>query len=196
MKLYSPSDIAGVLDVKVSTVRKYSIMLEKAGYEFQKNNRGQRYYADDDVITLRKLVTLKDSGMTLDESVKGVVLWHKGNESTGTDITPHQIDIYDTTGQDNNAITSDDVQELKQLLYKQSEMMQGFSEKMDMQQEQIQKQQEQLQQQQDYIDKKIKERDKLLTHSLNELLETRKQIASSEQEERKKKSFWSRLFNI
>lgn len=70
MKLYSPSDLAGVLNVKVSTVTKYSIMLEKAGCEFQK-----RYYSGDDVIALRKLVTFKDNGMTLIESVEGVVLW-------------------------------------------------------------------------------------------------------------------------
>lgn len=193
MKLYSPSDIASVLDVKVSTVRKYSIMLEKAGYEFQKNNRGQRYYADNDVITLRKLVTLKDSGMTLDESVNGVVLWHNGNESNGTDITPHQTDIHNTAEQDSNVITSGDMQELKQLLYKQSEMMQGFSKKMDMQQEQIQKQQEQLQQQQEYIDNRMQERDKALMQSMNEIMESKKQIAVTEQQE-EKRGFWSRLF--
>jgi len=32
------------------------------------------------------LVMLKDRGITLDESVKGVVLWYNRNESTGTDI--------------------------------------------------------------------------------------------------------------
>jgi|SRR5699024_4477158 len=95
MKLYSPSDIAGVLDVKVSIVRKYSIMLEKAGYEFQKNSRKQRFYTDDDVIALRKLVTFKDNGMALGESVNGVVLWHNGSESSDTDVTPYQTGIYD-----------------------------------------------------------------------------------------------------
>jgi len=53
-------------------------------------------------------VTLKDSGMMLDESVKGVVLWYNRNESTGTDIAPFQTDIHDTIKQDSNAITNND----------------------------------------------------------------------------------------
>jgi len=64
----------------------------------------KRYYSGDDVIALHKLVTFKDNGMTLIESVEGIVLWHNSNKSPETDIAPHQTDMHDITEQDSNAL--------------------------------------------------------------------------------------------
>ena len=43
------SDIATKLDIAKDTLRAYSLELERAGYEFKRNNRNQRDYSDYDV---------------------------------------------------------------------------------------------------------------------------------------------------
>ena len=52
---------------------------------------------------------------------------------------------------------------------------------------------ERLDEQQTYIDDSLKERDKLLMQSINELMESKRQAAAEKEEE--KKGFFSRIFN-
>lgn len=167
MKVYNPGDVADLLKCKTATLRKYSVLLENAGYTFQKNSRKQRYYTDGDIITLRKLITLKDNGMTLDESVEGVMLWHSGNESEQEGIAPYQTETHN--GIQNNA---DDIQELKDMIHKQNELIETLSSRLDQQ------------------DKRMEERDQALMESINQSMETQKQLAAAED----KPGFFKRLF--
>ena len=173
MKVYSASDITSLLDIKDSTLRKYCLMLEDKGYEFQKNNRDHRFFRDDDIITLRKFITLKDNGMSLNESAEGVVLWHKGNEEEVTDITVSQTDTHDVIERYNNDMT-----EMKDMMRQQNEMINKLNDKID--------------RQQDYIEQSIKKRDEQLMLAINEMQESKKEIAA-ERENQQKKGFWSRL---
>lgn len=184
MKVYSPGEIADLLKIKDSTLRKYSLLLEDFGYEFQKNSRNQRYYTDEDIITLRKLITMKDNGMTLDESAKGVVMWHKGNEVKQTDIALSQTDTHNVIIRDDS-----DIQELKTVLHKQIQLIQIQNESIEELKKMIQSLDKKVSDQQEYIGKSMKERDQALMQVMNEMLENRKLIA-----EEKKKGFWSRLF--
>ena len=78
MAFHAPEDIATVLNIKPSTLRKYSLLLEQSGYSFKKNAQGHRWYSDTDLMALRKFITLKDSsGMTLEDSADAVFLWSK-----------------------------------------------------------------------------------------------------------------------
>jgi DNA-binding transcriptional MerR regulator len=166
--IYSPSDVSDLLKVKESTLRKYSLLLEKYNYQFQKNDRQQRWYTDNDVIVLRKIVTLKDNAdMTLEKAVESVVLWSKGGEETlpSTDINP-DLKRY------NKGIA-----ELKQMIQEQNE--------------QILKLGEVITKQNEFIMSKLQERDQELIKGLRELQETKKLIAADQEG---KKSFWQRLF--
>lgn len=155
MKVYSPSDIADVLQVKESTLRKYSLLLEKQGYSFQRNNQNQRWYSDNDVIVLRKLVTLKNNGdMSLEDCAKAVFLWSKEG-----DETLPSTDIHSDMERHNNDIT-----ELKNTV---SHLM-GIIER----QEEIIK--EQFKQQQEYLDSKLNKRDEVLIQALRESQEIKK----------------------
>jgi len=171
VKVYSPSEISDALQIKESTLRKYCLLLEERGYEFTKNARGQRFYYDSDVITLRKFVTLKDNGMTLEESAEGVVLWHKGNDSEETSIAPISTDMQNVMER-----YVSDMTEMKGMIHKQNEIIMNLSDKIDKQQE--------------YINTNLAERDQKLMKALEDNIETQKQIAS----ENEKKGFWKRLF--
>lgn len=84
MTFHAPEDIATVLNIKPSTLRKYSLLLEQSGYLFKKNAQGHRWYTDTDLLALRKFITLKDSsGMTLEDSAEAVFLWSKTENVAG-----------------------------------------------------------------------------------------------------------------
>lgn len=54
-----------------STLRKYSDVLEREGYDVRKNSRGGREYSDFDVVLIEQLVELsKQCGMTLEKAAK------------------------------------------------------------------------------------------------------------------------------
>lgn len=167
MKVYSPAEVAAILNIKQPTLRKYSIMLEERGYKIERNSQNHRYYTDKDIITLRRVITGKDSGITLDKVIDNVVNLGKDNTYTN-DIN--------NVEQPNNS----DIQELKEVVYKQNEVIKEFSERLD--------------QQQEYIENSLKERDRLLMQSMNGLLESKKQITAAEEKTEKKKGFFSRLF--
>jgi|SRR5699024_7771339 len=176
MKVYSASDITALLDIKESTLRKYCLMLEDKGYEFQKNKRNHRFFRDVDIISLRKFITLKDNGMSLGESAEGIVMWHKGNEEEVTDITLRDTDTYDGVERYNNDIT-----DMKEIMRQQSEMINRLNDKVDKQQE--------------YIEQLIKKKDEQLMLAINGSQASKKEFTTERKDEQKKKGFWQRLFN-
>ena len=54
-KEYSTKDIANMVDIAESTVRKYAQALEKAGYRFRKTENGSRIYTDNDVFVFKEV---------------------------------------------------------------------------------------------------------------------------------------------
>lgn len=163
MKVYSPSEVAELLKIKIPTLRKYSIMLEEQGYEIERNSQNHRYYQDKDIITLRRLMRASKNGITLSKAVKNIVSLEEGNISTN-----------DTNNTD--TLNNSDIKELKEMVHKQNELIQELSNNLDRQKQ--------------YINDRLKERDQALMKVLNESMETRKQLASSEE----RKGFFSRLF--
>ncbi|PHE89531.1 DNA-binding protein, partial [Bacillus pseudomycoides] len=57
--VYISKDVATMLKIQESTLRKYCILLEEQGFHFHKNEHGHRGFMDNDVITLRKLIEIK-----------------------------------------------------------------------------------------------------------------------------------------
>src|SRR5690606_25044153 len=110
--------------------------------------------------------------VTLEESINNVVSIDKHS------TYPNAINNVDSS---NRSDIQDDIQELKEIVLKQNELIKVLTDKMD--------------QQQEYIKNSLNERDKILMRTINELLENRKQIAAAHEEEKeKKKGFFARLF--
>lgn len=84
MPYHAPEDVAAVLKIKPSTLRKYALLLQNSGYTYQKNSQGHRWYSDTDIAVLRKLITLKDStDMNLEASAEAAFLW-----ANSSDVAP------------------------------------------------------------------------------------------------------------
>ncbi|TKH09732.1 DUF3967 domain-containing protein [Bacillus wiedmannii] len=72
--VYTATEVYSRLGVSGSTLRKYSDVLEREGYEVRKNSRGRREYTEFDVVLLQHLVELsKEDGMTLKKAAKLIV---------------------------------------------------------------------------------------------------------------------------
>lgn len=178
---YNSSDMAAMVDVQESTVRKYCNMLEKAGYTFIRNDFNHRVFRNEDVMAFRRLIEIKKHpDMSLIQACNAVVSWVKEKEQ-GMDVASG--DMHDT-----GEINGEDRYE---------ELVREFSEFKE-QQEQFNKELiDQLKKQHQYIEDSISKRDRTLMEALRETQETKKLIATSqEEEEQNKKGFFARLFNL
>jgi parvulin-like peptidyl-prolyl isomerase len=175
--IYTSSDMATLLKIQESTLRKYCIMLEETGYKFHKNELGHRGFLNNDVIALKRLLEIKKHpDMTLKQACNAVTIWAK--ESNVTDHNTTDIAKRDEHKESYNTL-------LHQFKDFQEQQMQFNQELLN-----------QLKQQQEFIETSLKERDQKLTEALRETLETKKMIAAAaEQQQQKNSSFWQRLFN-
>lgn len=173
--IMSPNDVSTVLQIKESTLRKYSLLLENVGYKFQRNNQNQRWYTDTDIVALKKLITLKNStDMNLKDCAEAVLMWSKNHDVTQPLTVPDNA----------TERRKDDIEELKELVNKQSDLIKELLTRMD--------------QQQKYIDEKLEQRDTRLMESIRESQEVKQQLlqlaASREEEDKKPKKGWFNWF--
>ena len=95
--LYSPSEVCEQIKVKDSTLRKYVIILEGAGYKFSRNKKGHRQYTDKDIIILKRFIAAsQEPGIRLETAAEQIVSTVKNINATGpntTDIAAHTPDI-------------------------------------------------------------------------------------------------------
>jgi DNA-binding transcriptional MerR regulator len=172
--IMSPGDVATLLGLKESTLRKYALILKDAGYHFQVNGKGQRWYYNRDVIAFKKLIEIKHNpDMTLEQSAKAVVSHFGQSDMSQPITTENQIaERYD-----------DDMKELKDVVNQQNVLLQELMKKMD--------------QQQKYIDEKLEQRDRKMMESIRESQEVKQQLLqiAAAKEEEKKKGFFARLFS-
>lgn len=94
--IYTSSEVYSRLGVSGSTLRKYSDVLEREGYDVRKNSRGRREYSEFDVVLIEQLVELsKQDGMTLEKAAKMIAkqfgIANKKEESQDTDPVPYQM---------------------------------------------------------------------------------------------------------
>ena len=161
--MYDTEMVSKVLGVQSSTIRKYCALMQKYGYEFNKNSVGHRVFYKKDILIIKEIVELKNSGsLTLTDAVQTIL----------------NLDIADIT----------DIESMPSLSYEK--ILKEFEEFKNQQMEFNKKLLEQLEKQEDYIKNSINERDLKLIAAIKESIETRKQIA--EEKRKSWWQFWRR----
>jgi DNA-binding transcriptional MerR regulator len=155
--IHDTSSVSKMLGVQESTLRKYCALMQKKGYQFQKNTVGHRVFYEADIDVFKEIIELKNSSsMTLDESVEKIL----NPDIVGTsDITPIE------------AVSDIDYKNLLGEFSSFKQEQQRFNAELL----------KQLQSQQDYIKNSIEERDRKLMLALKESQEARREIASANQ---------------
>ena len=161
--MYDTEMVSKILGVQSSTIRKYCALMQKYGYEFNKNSVGHRVFYTKDISIIKEIVELKNSGsLTLTDAVRTIL----------------NLDIADIT----------DIESMPSLSYEK--ILKEFEEFKNQQMEFNKKLLEQLEKQEDHIKNSINERDIKLMAAIKESLETRKQIA--EEKRKSWWRFWRR----
>lgn len=156
--LMTAGDVCTLLSIKESTLRKYALILQDAGYHFHTNGKGQRGYYDKDVTVLRRFLEIKKSpDMTLEQSANAVLSW----------VEQSNISVRVIEKDEEKERYNDDIKELKELVTKQNELIKDLVTRMD--------------QQQHYIDERLNKRDELLMESLRQSEETKQLLLAAQE---------------
>ena len=167
---YWGSEVAKNLGIGSSTLRKYCLALEEAGYPFERGNNNSRIFYHTDVATIERLVTaMNKKNVTLEQAINLAMTSVEGNE-----IATVAIDSVADTEQ--IKALSERIERLEQLnleliqrLDQQSKLLQETDAQRIIREEQ---------------------RDVQLMQVLREIQDSKRLIAASEQ----RKSLWGRLF--
>ncbi|AMR06556.1 DUF3967 domain-containing protein [Bacillus thuringiensis] len=167
---YWGSEVAKNLGIGSSTLRKYCLALEEAGYPFERGNNNSRIFYHKDVATIERLVTaMNKKNVTLEQAINLAMVSVEENEiatvvTDGVADTEHIKVLTERIGRLEQLNL-----ELIQRLDQQSKSLQEMDDKRIIREEQ---------------------RDIQLMQVLREIQDSKRLIAASEQ----KKSLWSRLF--
>lgn len=73
LKSYWAKDIAELLDISTSNLRRWSIDLENGGYRFYRDEHNRRAYLEKDIMPLKKLKEFLSNNMSKVDAIKAVV---------------------------------------------------------------------------------------------------------------------------
>ncbi len=177
---YFAKDVAAELEVTTSTLRRWSIELEKAGYKFERNEKDQRIYYDRDFKAFRELKKLISNNVVLVDAINAVVSMDV--EGLNASQTPS---VY----REETRLTRQFLEEILDEKINKA-IHQAFEEGRQQGQKEIKEMMKK-------IEKRSEERDDNLIsviRSIQEEKEEVKQLIAASQEQAKK-TFWQRLFS-
>jgi DNA-binding transcriptional MerR regulator len=139
-RAYEARHIAELLEIGDSTLRKWCLALEKQGYTFVKDNKGNRLFTDHDIIALRTLKTFTHGRkMTIENGASAVVLQFTGANLAGTAIAPQREEERPNERYDE---LKDELLDLKgyiikqtEVIKQQNEMIQKLAERLELQEQ-------------------------------------------------------------
>jgi DNA-binding transcriptional MerR regulator len=171
-------EVAIQLEINPNTLRRWSIELEKYGYEFTRNEKDQRIYYDRDLVALTDFQKILHRTQSLENAAKVVVKRVQDQENA-----EKMLSVIEDNSPPSPPIT-DFHEEVSTLSGQVTKLVAEIADLKEF-----------IQQQQTYIHKRLEERDRKLMESLRQSQEERQallQIAAVQEE--KKKGFFSRLF--
>lgn len=108
-------EVAENLGISESTLRKYCLILERAGYKFLRGDNNRRAFRKKDVEVLKQFKTLADQGKKLDEAAVTLVATLDQQEETAVSV----VSLADT----NKTMQIEKVKEVIKPILEQNEML-------------------------------------------------------------------------
>jgi len=165
-KSYWAKDIAELLDITTSNLRRWSIDLENEGYCFYRDEHNRRAYLEKDIMPLKKLKEFLSNNMSKNDAIKAVVSMFP-QDNNGVFTIPVNEDELRLSKRELKEIVQEAVKEAVD--EEREAMFQAFERKMS---------------------DTLEQRDRLLTHHLQTTLEERRLEIAASQEKKKWWEFW------
>ncbi|ASL62789.1 MULTISPECIES: DUF3967 domain-containing protein [Bacillus] len=188
--LYTANEVYSRLGVSGSTLRKYSDVLEREGYEVKKNSRGRREYTEFDVVLIEKLVELsKQDGMTLEKAAKMIVkqfgIANKKEESQEEDKLPSHIQFQ--LQQQYSAM----VEEIKKVQQANLiEMEKRLGDRIDQRNKLIEGDMKNRKEREERIEKRLEQRDENLMRVIREIQDVKRTLEEVAVANAQKNPWW------
>lgn len=187
--VYTANEVYSRLGVSGSTLRKYSDVLEREGYEVRKNSRGRREYTEFDVVLLQHLVELsKEDGMTLEKAAKLIVkeygIANKKEEMKEANPMPYHVQ-YQLHEQYSAMVAELNRVQQAHLL----EMEKRLSDRIDQRNTLIEEDMKDRKEREERIEKRLEQRDENLMRMIREIQEA-KRIMEEVASAKEKKLWW------
>ncbi|TPG65779.1 DUF3967 domain-containing protein (plasmid) [Brevibacillus laterosporus] len=171
-RTYWANDVAELLGISTSALRKWSLRLEGQGYCIIRDENDRRAYRERDLIAFRTMKDFLDKKMSMENASKAVYTMY--SSQLGTDEV--QTSVLHTNRGSNERLL-----EIENKFIEYMEQQKAFNQALL----------DQLQKRDEYIENALKLRDERLMQSLNEIMETKKLIAVAQEQPKKKwYQFW------
>jgi len=166
---YFAKDVAAELEITTSTLRRWSIELEKAGYSFERNEKDQRIYYEWDFKAFRELKKLLANSVLFTDAIKAVISMDLEDKNASLTPSVFKQELRLSKSELQEIVH----QEVKRAIEEEREvMLKAFEYK---------------------LENLMETRDRLLVKELqNSLEEKRLEIAATKQE---KKAWWKKWLN-
>jgi DNA-binding transcriptional MerR regulator len=176
-KTYSGREVAEILGIGASTLRKWSMLLEQHGYWFLRDSQNRREYRQMDVAVLQRFYRLTKDQLYPQEEAAHIIASHQLPEpvrmETAAALAPRI--------QTHNNVLEEKLHALAVHVQQQDAAHQALLERMEKQEA--------------YIRSNLKERDRRLTKAMNDIMDAKIQLSRMKDEQRKT-SIWQKLFRL
>ncbi|MDC0762988.1 hypothetical protein POF51_19915 [Brevibacillus sp. AG] len=185
-RTYSGRDVAGLLGIGASTLRKWSMLLEQHGYWFLRDSQNRREYRQVDITCLQRFYSLtKDQLIPQDEAARMVATQSSpepARKETAVAVAFPPVSSYPALNH-TAALEELDVK------------LHALASHVQQQDAAYLALLARVEKQETYITKNLKERDRRLTKAMNDIMDAKIELAKIRDAERKT-SIWQKLFRI
>lgn len=162
---YYSKDVANELGITTSTLRRWSIELEKEGYIFHRNEKEQRIYYERDFKAFRELKKLLSNSVPFTDAIKAIASTDFENKNAGQTPSVYSEMIRLSKRELEEIVT-------KAIEKEHEKMIKVFEEK---------------------LNDTIEMRDRMLMQQLKKSLEENRKLIEDPQH-KKSESWWQKLF--
>ncbi|MED1780634.1 hypothetical protein P4V43_02210 [Brevibacillus fortis] len=184
-RTYSGRDVAGLLGIGASTLRKWSMLLEQHGYWFLRDSQNRREYRQVDITCLQRFYSLtKDQLIPQDEAARMVATQSSpepARKETAVAVAFPPVSSH-------LALNHSAIEELDEKLH----VLASHVQQQDVAYLALLAR---VEKQETYITNNLKERDRRLTKAMNDIMDAKIELAKIRDAERKT-SIWQKLFRM
>ncbi|TGV17707.1 hypothetical protein EN829_047785 [Mesorhizobium sp. M00.F.Ca.ET.186.01.1.1] len=186
-RTYSGREVAEMLGIGASTLRKWSMLLEQHGYWFLRDSQNRREYRQLDVSCMQRFYRLtKDQLIPQEEAAQMIV------SQTKVETTRNETAVAIALAPVTHPAANEDALEALEAI---DEKLHALALHVKQQDENQQALLARLEKQEAYIRTSLKERDRRLTKAMSDIMDTKMQLAKMQDAERKT-SIWHKLFRL
>ncbi|GAB1530473.1 MULTISPECIES: hypothetical protein [Brevibacillus] len=187
-RTYSGRDVAGLLGIGASTLRKWSMLLEQHGYWFLRDSQNRREYRQADITCLQRFYSLtKDQLIPQDEAARMV--------ATQSSPEPARKETAVAVAFPPAPVSAHPALNHTVVLEELDEKLHALASHVQQQDASYLALLARVEKQEAYITNNLKERDRRLTKAMNDIMDAKIELAKIKDASRKT-SFWQKLIRL